>query len=287
MGINYFEEIKKVAPLNTWVELDSLPVIFVNVLISKKIYFTNDYKNFYRDNDSKRVCQFNCGVRDLKLAKWFKDLYIAITGKEADRSTPEGNSKLKEELKNHPRILDLALKRLDCGGDPGLTTAFSWCKTPEGHDFWLDIRRKRYQAFYDKFGGLNPDSVGTADISPEPLTRSKNVTVADVLKDRRDLQELYQLEQDAQDVERNLDVDKMASRGEGGLLWYKSKCGQVFWGRILEQNNLPSEAEVAAQFRAHFMEDHIDRATKQVEMKEIDPLEDIMDSLQVKTLTVF
>lgn len=279
MGINYFEEIKKVAPLNTWVELESTSIIFVNVFISRRIYFTNDYKNFYRDNDTKRVCQFNCCVRDSEASKWFKDLYIAITGKEADRSTPEGNSKLREELKNHPRILDLALKRLDRRGDHGLVTAFTWRKTPEGHDFWLNINRRNYQAFYDKFGGINPDK--------EAKSTDKLLTVADVLKGRRDLQELYYLEQDNQDTERELNVGCHAGSGGGGMTWSFSRCGSGFWRDIFEHKHFPSEATVAAAFREHFTTEHLDRVAKREEMKEIDPLEDIMDSLQVKTLTVF
>ncbi len=279
MGINYFEEIKKVAPLNTWVELESTSIIFINVFIARRIYFTNDYKNFYRDNDTKRVCPFNCGVRDLDSAKWFKDLYVAITGKEADRSTPEGNSKLREELKNHPRILDLALKRLDCRGDHGLVTAFTWLKTPEGHEFWLDISRRRYQAFYDKFGGVNPDK--------EVTSTDKRLTVADILKGRRDLQELYSLEQDNQDIDRELNVGYLAGSFGGGMTWSMSRCGSGFWRDILEHNHFPSEATVAAEFRKHFTTEHLDRVAKREEMKEIDPLEDIMDSLQVKTLTVF
>jgi hypothetical protein len=152
----YFKKIGEVAPLNTWVYVNS-PTQFRNIHIPEKMKFIDNYTRFYVGND--RGDTWLCMDRSREAAADFKKLYIALSGKTPIE--PELAKVTFPKLKNHPRIHDLAVRRTPSiiSGETNLSSAFTWLETPEGSSFWYKIDEGEFHVFYDKFGGDNPDKV--------------------------------------------------------------------------------------------------------------------------------
>jgi hypothetical protein len=150
----YFKKIGEVAPLNTWVYVNS-PTQFRNIHIPEKMKFIDNYTRFYVGND--RGNTWRCMDRSREAAADFKKLYIALSGKTPVE--PELAKVTFPKLKDHPRIHDLAVKRTPSriSGETTLSSAFSWGETPEGASFWHMIAEGEFQEFYAKFGGDNPE----------------------------------------------------------------------------------------------------------------------------------
>jgi len=141
------------------------------------VFYENKYAGHNSDgfdwSDSPETYSFWSKVIEYRDFKPFYDKYPQTKYKGCIEGWPKEIVDLALE-RFDDRNIDRGKTKLETLKLSGLSSAFNWAKSPEGHSFWDDINTRKFETFYKKY----PKGTQTLTNNEE---RSKNeqITIVD------------------------------------------------------------------------------------------------------------